>query len=442
MKQLYKYRHFGLIILLFFLFKDYFLPLYQKYIVEVFLRKFNQSAISDIIIGGCAILIIIWACQKIRNRFYFKPEFVVYSAIFFIVYIWVNKNYSDDLLNTHFSSNLFYADIIYLITIVPFVIKLGFWASSKDKRVIKSNLYNDSPISNPSDDILNRKQNALQVSRLIRNNKSESSLAVGIVGEWGNGKTSFMNFVEDSFKDDKDYIIVHFNSWLNISVHSIISDFFSTVEKKIRTHSVDISKDIKKYGNNVLSISKTSTAETLLNAVKIIPDSNLSDDFDNINQLLNKLDKKVIVFFDDLDRLQPNEVFEVLKLIRNTASFDVFNYVVGYDKDYLIKALEKNNIPYPEKYCEKIFLKEFPLPPIRTREINNFIKTGVQNIIEGNSKEVEEFFEYEESYRFYNNENLFESINNIRNAKRFLNEFIVSICMSSKESVLFLRECF
>jgi len=233
-----------------------------------------------------------------------------------------------------------------------------------------------------------------------------------------------MQFLESYFEKDNKFIIVHFNSWLNISVNSIISDFFNTVEEEIKTHSVDISKEIKKYGKNVLSLSKNSTTETFINAIQLIPENSLSENFKNLNYLLNKLDKRVIVFLDDLDRLQPNEVFEVMKLIRNTASFDVFNYIVGYDKDYIVDALTKNNIPFAEKYCEKIFLKEFPLKPITANQINNYIKNHLISFIPEKEDSINKIFEEFETYIFYNNINIFSSVRNIRNAKGFLIELI------------------
>ncbi|KUF41643.1 hypothetical protein AS361_17460 [Myroides marinus] len=320
-----------------------------------------------------------------------------------------------------------YFDIFFIVTIIPLILITGFWIKHKHTKNEKSDFFDDAPIDNLDEDILNRTQKAIQVSRLIKGNKSKTSLAIGIVGEWGNGKTSFMSFIEKSFKDDNKYIVVHFNSWLNISINSIIHDFFNTVENKISIYSLDISKEIKKYGNNVLSINKNTTTETLLNVIKTIPDNSLSDNFNTLNNLLNKLDKKVIVFFDDLDRLKPNEVFEVLKLIRNTASFDVFNYVVGYDKAYLNEALEKYNIPFSNKYYEKIFLKEFPLPPITQEQINNYIKEKISQIIPERKIDIDNFFEYLGVFIFSDSHNIFKSINNIRNAKRFLNEFKISI---------------
>lgn len=424
MKYIYKYKNHILITLLLLFFKDFFLQYYQKYIVDTILVEFNKSISSDILILFIILFSCGWLFSKIKIRFYLKDDYIIYSLIFLLICGYIRYNYENELLETYFFSSIKYFDIYFLLGVIPLILMFAFWITNNVKENEESEFFNDIPAD---EDILNRKPKALQVTRLIKGNKSKTSLAIGIVGEWGDGKTTFMSFVEKSLSDDERYIIVHFNSWLNISVNSILNDFFTTVEKKISAHSIDISKEIKKYGNNVLSVNTNSTTETILNAIKIIPDNSLSDDFDNLNKLLNKLDKKVIVLFDDLDRLQPNEVFEVLKLIRNTASFDVFNYVVGYDKAYLNKALEKNNIPFPEKYCEKIFLKEFPLPPITQSQINTFLKDNILKWLPKKKDEIENVFEYANVFLSFNEQNMFKSINNLRNAKRFLNEFKISV---------------
>lgn len=424
MKYFYQYKNQILIVLFLYFFKNFFTPYYQKYIVKTFLVDFNKSIVSDLLILLMILFLCYWVFSKIKIRFYLKNDYIIYSLVFLLICGYIRYNYENQFLETYFFPSIKYFDIFFLLGVIPLILMFAFTIRNNNKENEESEFFNDIPAD---EDILNRKPKALQVTRLIKGNKSKTSLAIGIVGEWGDGKTTFMGFVEKSFSDDEKYIIVHFNSWLNISVNAIIDDFFNTVEKKISAHSIDISKEIKKYGNNVLSVNTNSITETILNAIRIIPDNSLSDNFDNLNKLLNKLDKKVIVFFDDLDRLQPNEVFEVLKLIRNTASFDVFNYVVGYDKAYLNKALENNNIPFPEKYCEKIFLKEFPLPPITQFQINTFLKDNILKSLPEKKDEIDNVFEYANMFLSFNEPNIFKSIKNLRNAKRFLNEFKISV---------------
>ncbi|AZB33989.1 hypothetical protein EG351_10410 [Chryseobacterium bernardetii] len=253
------------------------------------------------------------------------------------------------------------------------------------------------------------------------------------MGKWGDGKTTFMNFMEESFINDERYIIVPFKSWHNITVNSIINDFFTTVENHLRPYSVDISREIKKYGKSVLPIYKSSVTEVVLNSLDLISEKSVSENFDEIEKLLVKLDKKVLVFFDDVDRLNPNEVFEVLKLIRNTASFKTFNYIVGYDRDYLIKALENQNIPNADNYCDKIFISEFQLLPLTKSQIINFIKENLYLNYGDDVDSIERIFENFQIYSRIQGGEVFSSIKNFRQAKRFLNEFSISINLVSED---------
>lgn len=67
------------------------------------------------------------------------------------------------------------------------------------------------------------------------------------------------------------------------------------------------------------------------------------------------------VFIDDLDQLSTNEIFEVFRLIRNTASFPNLIYFVAFDRSYTVKMLSEK-YQDAEKYIDKIFQLEIPLP--------------------------------------------------------------------------------
>ncbi|HAY3508421.1 TPA: hypothetical protein JRX33_004047 [Elizabethkingia anophelis] len=438
MKTLKNYQTLIFSFLFVIIFKSYFISVYKLFIVNKILIHAKQAKSTDIVLLLFVAYCVFWTISKIRKGFFLREENLIYSVGAIVLYTYVRCKYNASMVSFKYFSSLKYFDIIYILAIIPFVIitwtyiKLYItpWVErelyKKKIAMVKIDLLDDGQIKNSSEDILGMNNRAIQVFRLLKNNKSTGSIAIGIVGNWGDGKSSFMSLIEESCRKENSFIIVHFNSWLNISIESIIHDFFNTIEKEIAPHSFDVSKEIKRYGNNVLSIYKNKFTETILNITNLLPNNNLSEEFQNLNKLLNKLNKKVIVFFDDLDRLQPNEVFEVLKLIRNTASFDVFNYIVGYDKSYVIEALKNNKIPNPEKYCEKIFLKEFPLLPITQYDINKYLQVKLIEFIPQEQIEIESFFKDLDVYLRYYQVNIFNTINNIRNAKRYLNELIIS----------------
>ena len=77
-----------------------------------------------------------------------------------------------------------------------------------------------------------------------------------------------------------------------------------------------------------------------------------------------KLKKRVFIFIDDIDRLDNEEVFEVLRLIRNSANFPYIIFVVPFDKEYVLHALSQTHIYKPKEYIKKIFYLEITLTPI------------------------------------------------------------------------------
>lgn len=430
-----KYKFTLILIALFLSLEKVIVSLYKKVIVDTFLSKFTSSPINDILFALVIIFLIIGTLHKIHIRFYITINTIVYLIFIMLFYSYVRFIYSDNLLGLMDENRIKYFDLIYVLFLCTIITKSAFNRINKgliNQSEEKISFYDDTPELSSEKDVLNRKELALKVGRYIKSNPSLNPIAIGIVGKWGEGKSTFMSFIKESFIHDEKYLTVDFRGWTSISTKSIIEDFFTTIETKIKPHSIDVAKEIKKYGNSVLSVYKSSTTETLLNAINLISDNSLSDEFKKIEDLLIMLDRRVIVFFDDLDRLQPNEVFEVLKLIRNSASFKTFNYVVGYDKDYVKEALKANNIPNPEKYCEKIFINEFYLMPITKEQIIEYIEKQLKENFE--SDELADAFKMFKAYIVRGN--IFASITTLRDAKRFLTEFSLSY-ESIKDDVFF-----
>ncbi|HIS08385.1 MAG TPA: hypothetical protein IAB41_01075, partial [Candidatus Scatomorpha intestinipullorum] len=50
----------------------------------------------------------------------------------------------------------------------------------------------DKPIEKKEEDLFDRSSVAKQLNTIIKNYKEEDSIAFGIIGDWGSGKTSFI----------------------------------------------------------------------------------------------------------------------------------------------------------------------------------------------------------------------------------------------------------
>ncbi len=68
----------------------------------------------------------------------------------------------------------------------------------------------DNPIQNKEKDLLHRYPLAHRIAGMIRDFKDNDSLVIGIEGEWGSGKTSFVNLILEDLRTT-DALLITFN---------------------------------------------------------------------------------------------------------------------------------------------------------------------------------------------------------------------------------------
>ena len=207
------------------------------------------------------------------------------------------------------------------------------------------------------------------VKKLKNTDLSKESFAVGITGEWGSGKSTFLNTMKEKIKEAKFAEIVEFNPWLCNSPEQVTQDFFATLIDKLSPKHSTLSRTINKYAKLLNKIAKPSLSIFGIDLDLTPGDDSLDELKENISKKLAKLPKKVVILIDDTDRLEGNEVFEILRLIRNTADFKNVIYIATYDKEYVIDVLKGNKIKDPDNYLEKIFQVELHLLKVEGSEL-------------------------------------------------------------------------
>lgn len=61
-----------------------------------------------------------------------------------------------------------------------------------------------------------------------------------------------------------------------------------------------------------------------------------------ISEKIAELDLSFIVMLDDLDRLEPAQAVEVIRLVKSVADFPRFRYLLCYDKAVLSEAIRRD----------------------------------------------------------------------------------------------------
>ncbi|MEE1143411.1 MAG: P-loop NTPase fold protein [Bacteroidales bacterium] len=269
------------------------------------------------------------------------------------------------------------------------------------------------------------------VKKLKNTDLSKESFAVGITGEWGSGKSTFLNTMKKEIKKEDFAEIVEFNPWLCNSPEQVTQDFFATLINELSPKHSTLSRDINKYAKLLNKIAKPSLSIFGIDLDLTPGDDSLDELKENISKKLAKLPKKVVILIDDTDRLEGNEVFEILRLIRNTADFKNVIYIATYDKEYVTDVLKGNKIKDPDNYLEKIFQTEVHLLKVEGYELWDMLK---EEIIEQSSNPIDiHTIELIDEYFFEEKEFILRILNNYRKVKRFARQYMFYLDYVNKE---------
>jgi hypothetical protein len=148
-----------------------------------------------------------------------------------------------------------------------------------------------------------------------------------------------------------------------------------------------------------------------------------------INNSLKQLKKKIVIYIDDVDRLDKNEIMEVLRLIRNTASFYNTVFIVAYDRNYIIESIEKHNTVAPKKFLEKIFQLEVNLPSFSKSFLRQQLIENLEDKLPDYSGLHDRFKEVIEKkgYAYSDSAYLDKYLNNMRDVTRLTNSISMNM---------------
>ena len=187
------------------------------------------------------------------------------------------------------------------------------------------------------------------------------SLTMGIIAQWGKGKSSFINLLINKVDDHGD-IIIRFNPRGSKNVAYIQEDFFDTFAEELSKYYAGFGFLLGRYTKHLGLLGQyewTRPLESLL--MLLLPEK----DVEAINEAISTLGKRVYVVIDDFDRLTGEEILEVLKLVDRNASFNNVVFVMAYDKEYINNVLRKHlDHGLDHSFIDKYVTWEVTLPEI------------------------------------------------------------------------------
>lgn len=411
---------------------------YEETLVEIFFQfiiKIKESKFGIFLLKGlfpiASFALLFFAIKTTINKTLSDGRTVFLSILICILFVYCTTKYPWDMENPEMAVSeaanskiinpiigyetpilsIFFQYVVCFL-IIPFfrycdisLSKIIYLHASKSTQT--GSYLIDSPITSIDKDELFFGSHILALEKRIVEIPNTGSHSIAITGGWGTGKTSFLKLLEQKLKKQHQYEIMWFNPLKSSKSGSIQNDFFDVLESTLSKYKLGFGRRIKYYKELIGAIdNKYVSFLVKLGSIQ------LEEEKQRINDIIKMIPRKIIIIIDDVDRLKGDEIMQVFKLVSFNAEFDNVVFLIPLDKGNIIKALGCD-ANYPNKFFEM----EFPLPDnyrhFTSLYVKNTLNTLLADIPQSSFLDNQIISDYT-SY----------CINNMRDAKRFINTFI------------------
>ena len=265
-------------------------------------------------------------------------------------------------------------------------------------------------------------------------------MTIAVQGDWGTGKTSIMTMIKNELKNLKNLNLVWFNTWqfsqfnlgdklpltmLNKLVNEVSNNKESENFKYIKKAMVGVADAILGHisGGAIEVSSFLDNEENLFEAIERLKES--------FQKLVNEKagdEGRVIIFIDDLDRIEPERAVELLEVLKIFLDCEKCIFVLAIDYSVVTRGVKvKYGNDFSEGKGKSFFDKIIQVPfkmPVGSYDISLYVKKCFEDI----GMEVEE-----ETLPQYINLIKYSIGNNPRSMKRLFNSFLLLSNISDSE---------
>ena len=265
-------------------------------------------------------------------------------------------------------------------------------------------------------------------------------MTIAVQGDWGTGKTSIMTMIKNELRNSKNLNLVWFNTWqfsqfnlgdklpltmLNKLVNEVSSNKESENFKYIKKAMVGVADAILGHiSGGALEVSSfLDNEENLFEAIERLKES--------FQKLVNEKagdEGRVIIFIDDLDRIEPERAVELLEVLKIFLDCEKCIFVLAIDYSVVTRGVKvKYGNDFSEGKGKSFFDKIIQVPfkmPVGSYDISLYVKKCFEDI----EMEVEE-----ETLPQYINLIKHSIGNNPRSMKRLFNSFLLLSNISDSE---------
>jgi hypothetical protein len=227
-------------------------------------------------------------------------------------------------------------------------------------------------------------------------------LVVGVLGPWGSGKTTFVNYARPALREGSTALL-DFNPWMFSGHEALVEPFFVELSSELRVKGDRLGKigeALAEYGESFSGlgwlpvvgpwIERGRGAGKVLGKFLSRRREGSATRRETLEGELRGLGAPIVVVLDDIDRLSTEEIREIFKLVRLTASLPNVLYVVAFDRARVEEALGEEGISGRD-YLEKILQVAVDLPVVPAGTlISQAAKAAARAVAGGEVRELED----------------------------------------------------
>jgi hypothetical protein len=293
----------------------------------------------------------------------------------------------------------------------------------------------DVPIKIPEHDVLDRVALASVIAERIRKVNASDGHVMALLGPWGSGKTSLLNLIERELEGSGDIAIVHFNPWMFSGSVALVDVFFREVAAQLGTRTDDFKRfgaELSNYGELLFGAfavlpgvgawaSRVQSQLINFRSARKLREKQLQEEsvftrHIKLSEQLDKMQGRIVVIVDDIDRLQNGEIRDIFKLVRLTGNFPNVIYILSFDRYRVETALGDSSVG-GRQFLEKIVQTAIDVPVAPSAAIISQITSGLDKLFDEESISIR--FDQPRWPDVFS-EIILPLMRNLRDVKRFL----------------------
>lgn len=410
-----------------------FFSITKKSIEQIGFVIFYKDCLTLYCFVVLSIIFLYWCYTIIKNNC--KISIIINFIICSLTIYFFNRIFTLESTNIKgFEITIFDLFVVFILLFLSFIKirTLDCFVRNNNKienKLIINSIEKDKPID--------YEKLAKETAERLEKYKNENAFIYTILGKYGQGKTTLMNRIDHLLNEN-----VAIKRWYYpkkyMNEESAVEGLLNIFKEILSPYSSEIFDLIEGY-SNALFQEKSSVLFDRINVLKKIKTFESQEAIDNINNAIRRTEKTIVIFVDDMDRLQKEEIDVVFKLMRNISDFCNTVFVVAYDYNYIM-----DKSAYKQNYLEKYSNLNYALPIREDYTIEAYIYQQFQDrFIKEQFEAFKEFIknplieppgiEKESSTLNYRSISISNILKNYREVDAFLNSFLLSWDLISKD---------